>query len=80
MTPALTASIDPRIAAEAADWLVLMHSGKCSLADHRACDQWRQRSAEHERAWRRAQDVLAKLGGLPPGLGRAALDRSVRHD
>ncbi|MBV7482737.1 FecR domain-containing protein [Bordetella sp. BOR01] len=80
MSSPQSSAIDPGIAAEAADWLVLMHSGNCSPQDHQACERWRQRSTEHERAWRRAQDVLSKLGGLPPGLGRAALDRDVRHD
>ncbi|CAM3723380.1 FecR domain-containing protein [Bordetella tumulicola] len=73
-------SIDPQIAAEAADWLVLMHSGNCSVAQQHACDRWRQSSAENERAWRRAQEVLSKLGALPPELSRAALNRPQRHD
>lgn len=66
-------TIDPKIAGEAADWLVRLHSGRFSEADRQACERWRQRSDEHDRAWTRAQAVLAKLGGLPPGLGRAAL-------
>jgi transmembrane sensor len=67
-------SIDPKIAGEAADWLVRLHSGRFSEADRQACERGRQRSAEHDRAWARAQAVLARLGGLPPGLGRAALE------
>lgn len=65
--------IDPQIAGEAADWLVRLHSGRFSEADRVACERWRLRSDEHDRAWMRAQAVLAKLGGLPPGLGRATL-------
>ncbi|AXA71278.1 iron dicitrate transport regulator FecR [Achromobacter insolitus] len=70
-------SIDPKIAGEAADWLVRLHSGHFSEADRQACERWRQRSAEHDRAWTRAQAILAKFGGLPPGLGRAALNAGV---
>ena len=69
--------IDPEIAGEAAGWLVRLHSGRFSEADRQACERWRQRSAEHDRAWTRAQAVLAKLGGLPPGLGRAAMDATA---
>ncbi|WP_188590504.1 FecR/PupR family sigma factor regulator, partial [Achromobacter denitrificans] len=43
-------SIDPKIAGEAADWLVRLHSGRFSEADRQACGRWRQRSAEHDRA------------------------------
>lgn len=67
-------AIDPKIAGEAADWLVRLHSGRFSEADQQACERWRQRSAEHDLAWNRAQAILAKFGGLPPGLGRAALN------
>lgn len=70
-------SIDPDIAGEAAGWLVRLHSGRFSEADRLACERWRQRSAEHDRAWTRAQAVLAKLGGLPPGLGRATVDAAA---
>lgn len=65
--------IEPRIAGEAAEWLVRLHSGRFSEADRLACERWRQRSEEHDRAWMRAQAVLTKLGGLPPGLGRATM-------
>lgn len=71
------APIDPGIAGEAADWLVKLHSGCFSEADRLACERWRQRSAEHDRAWTRAQAVLAKLGGLPPGLGRATMEATA---
>ncbi|MEN4921217.1 FecR family protein [Achromobacter spanius] len=74
---AATGPIDPKIAGEAADWLVRLHSGRFSEADRLACERWRQRSAEHDRAWTRAQAVLAKLGGLPPGLGRATVDAAA---
>ncbi|QVQ26934.1 FecR domain-containing protein [Achromobacter deleyi] len=70
-------SIDPEIAGEAASWLVRLHSGRFSEADRQACERWRQRSAEHDLAWTRAQAVLAKLGGLPSGLGRATVDATA---
>lgn len=72
-----TDTIDPKIAGEAAEWLARLHSGHFSEADRQACERWRQRSTEHDRAWSRGQAVLGKLAELPPGLGRAAADAGI---
>lgn len=69
------ASIDPCILEEAADWLVQMSAGELSPAQRSACEQWRARSAEHQRAWRRAERLIGRLDVLPPGLAMPALDR-----
>lgn len=67
-------AIDAGIAGEAAEWLVRLYSGHFTEADRLACERWRQRSAEHDRAWRRAEAVLGKFGSLPQGLGRASVE------
>ncbi|WP_454675261.1 FecR domain-containing protein [Achromobacter pestifer] len=67
-------AINADIAGEAAEWLVRLYSGHFTEADRLACERWRQRSAEHDRAWQRAQAVLGKFGALPQGLGRATVE------
>ena len=59
----------------AARWLMRLQSGQASAADVRACDCWRARSAENERAWQRAQAISRALGLIPPALGMATLGR-----
>ncbi len=68
--------IEPRILEEAADWLMQMAAGALTDAQRDACEQWRVRSPEHERAWQRAQRLIHRLDGLPPALAMPALDRS----
>lgn len=62
-------AIDAGIVREAAGWLAQLHSGEASEADHLAWQQWRHRSAEHERAWQRAETLLGTLGGIPAEVG-----------
>lgn len=73
MNPAI--AIDPQILDEAADWLLQLHDGAVKESDRIACERWRQRSPEHARAWARAELLMNKLGGLPPGLAMPALRR-----
>lgn len=68
-------AIAPCVLEEAADWLVQLHSGTASDQQRIECERWRTSSAEHARAWRRAEALLGKLGGLPPELALPALDR-----
>lgn len=70
------APIGAAILDEAAAWLMQLHSGESSEADHIACAHWRQRRAEHARAWARAEQLLEHLGGLPPELARPILGRA----
>lgn len=65
---------------EAADWLVRMHGGALSPAEHADFERWRQSSAAHQQAWARAELLMGKLGGLPAALAMPALDRPLRHD
>lgn len=76
MSRAHEAPIGGAILDEAAAWLMQLHSGESGEADRIACAQWRQRSAEHARAWERAERLLGRLGGLPPELAGPALGRA----
>ncbi|HWK50595.1 MAG TPA: FecR family protein [Steroidobacter sp.] len=73
------AQVDPSILAEAADWLTLLADDDVSEAQRAECEQWRQRSPEHARAWARAQKLLTKLDTLPPAVATAVLNRSRRR-
>ncbi len=72
--PALTA-LPAAILDEAAGWLVQWQSGAMREADHAALLRWRERSPDHEAAWRRAEAMLATFQQVPAGLGRATLAR-----
>jgi transmembrane sensor len=60
---------------QAADWLIRLSEGALSEHEFAQWQQWRTSSAECEYAWRRAETLLSKLGGLPPELALPALDR-----
>ncbi|WP_455887408.1 DUF4880 domain-containing protein [Pseudomonas rustica] len=54
-------ALDPKVVEQAMLWMVRLQSGLSSHAERIACQQWRQESAEHERAWQR-------LNGIGQGL------------
>lgn len=64
----MSAPIDPHILGEAADWLVQLHSGEVSSADHQAIAQWRGRSEQHAQAWLRAEALLGDFRSVPAGI------------
>ncbi|MBK1615826.1 hypothetical protein CKO44_20440 [Rubrivivax gelatinosus] len=70
-------TLDARVLDEAADWLVRLHGVGASDADRAACERWRRQSPQHARAWARAEQLQALLGGLPPALAMPALDRKA---
>ncbi|TDS85024.1 FecR domain-containing protein [Comamonas sp. JUb58] len=63
---------------EAADWLVRLHDGGLSAAEHADLERWKQTSAAHAAAWMRAQLLMDKLGGLPAEVAMPALGRRDR--
>lgn len=70
--------LDPRVAREAAQWLMRMHpAAEPDEAEQRACLAWRASHAQHELAWQRAQQFNDKFMVLPPELGKAALGRKT---
>lgn len=72
--------INPQILGEAADWLVQLHSGTATPADHQAIAQWRNRSAEHAQAWQRAEVLLGDFRGVPANLAMQTLQRASRKE
>ncbi|MEN4921674.1 FecR domain-containing protein [Achromobacter spanius] len=74
----MSAAIDPAILKEAAGWLVRFQSEALSASDRAAFDGWRGRSAAHEAAWRRAEEMLRGFGQVPPAVGGQALRRADR--
>jgi len=72
--------INPQILGEAADWLVQLHSGSATPADHQAIAQWRTRSAEHAQAWQRAEAILGDFRNVPANLAVQTLQRAGRKD
>lgn len=67
--------IDPAIVREASLWLVKLWSGEAGTDESRACATWRQADPEHERAWRRLQQLSQKLHEVPAPLARRALQQ-----
>ncbi|MEQ8250907.1 MAG: FecR family protein [Oceanibaculum nanhaiense] len=74
-TPSSSGDIDPAILNEAAGWLVLLHSSEASARDLQDLERWRARSAAHEAAWQRAENMLGAFRQVPPKLGRDTLAR-----
>lgn len=69
--------IAQHILQEAALWLTSMQEAPLSEAEHRRFNHWRSQSEAHQRAWRRAENLLAKMGSLPPELAHPSLRRST---
>lgn len=68
--------LDPRLAREAAHWLMRLHpAAEPDDDERRACLAWRARHAQHERAWQRAQQLDRTFGIIPAELGLATLGR-----
>lgn len=63
MTPAGKGrDADTALSDEAIDWLVRLHSGRATPADHAAFASWRRQSGEHEAAAREAETIWQGLG------------------
>ncbi|VVO32414.1 FecR domain-containing protein [Pseudomonas fluorescens] len=71
-------TINPRILGEATDWLVQLHCGAATSADHQAIQQWRSRSAEHAEAWQRAEAILGDFRNVPTSIAVPNLQRAAR--
>jgi transmembrane sensor len=73
--------VDQTLLARAADFRVLLDSGRATQADRQACDAWRRQSDAHELAWvaldRRLASCTADLrmlAGQMSGHGKAVKD------
>jgi transmembrane sensor len=88
-TPNLPSGLDP-LTDQALDWVLLLRSGRATIADAAALNAWRQQSPEHEEAFRaaarlwrdlrtvaaefRTDDQIVQLSSRRP-LARIALSR-----
>ncbi|WP_434697982.1 DUF4880 domain-containing protein [Pseudomonas sp. Z1-14] len=70
---------EARLASEARDWLILLTSGRATVADARALRQWCGQSAEHAQAFEQAKTLwhglrpAAEAAHGPRHFGRRAL-------
>lgn len=76
---ATSAGIDPAILKEAAQWLTRFQSNTVDDGAHAEWLRWKGSSAEHTRAWEKAERLLGVLRTVPPELARS-LDRPPRLD
>ncbi|MEE1923668.1 FecR domain-containing protein [Pseudomonas sp. 148P] len=60
---------------EAAEWLVRWSEGELDASEQAAWERWKGSSPQREQAWARAQLLQSRMGGLPPALALAVLDR-----
>jgi len=56
---------------EASQWMLRVSEGPLDARERAVLAEWRARSAEHERTWRRAEQLLARLGALTPAAAAA---------
>lgn len=71
------APLDPRVAREAAVWLMRLHpAAEPDESELRACLRWRASHAQHELAWQRAQELNSTFRIMPAEIGKAALGRA----
>ncbi|MBC7212893.1 MAG: DUF4880 domain-containing protein, partial [Pseudomonas sp.] len=55
-------AIAQAVLAKAAAWLLLMQEGPLTPAQQLELERWRRRDPDHERAWKRAERLLTRLG------------------
>jgi transmembrane sensor len=60
---------------EAAEWLVRWSEGELDSNERAAWERWKGSTPQREQAWARAQLLQSRMGGLPPALALAVLDR-----
>ncbi|MFJ4142061.1 FecR domain-containing protein [Pseudomonas sp. NPDC089734] len=75
----MSQQIDPQILGEAADWMVQLQSGVATEEDHRAVQNWRNRSPQHAQAWQRAEAILGDFRNLPGAIATETFKR-VNHN
>lgn len=66
---------DPGILDEAAHWLARAHASDFSEDEQRELVRWRNRSAQHEHVWQRAEKLRSQLNSVPQVIGKAVLER-----
>lgn len=67
--------IEPKILAEAAEWLTLLHSSEVTEQDRAELKQWQTQSPMHQAAWQRAEAVIGTFQRVPSALGYSTLSQ-----
>lgn len=62
----MSVQVKSEVARQASEWMARLWADDASAADQQACQNWREASLEHERAWQ----VLQQLQGRFDNLGR----------
>ncbi|WP_423460783.1 FecR domain-containing protein [Ottowia sp. VDI28] len=66
---------DTNLLDEAAHWLARAHASDFSEDEQRELARWRNRSAQHEHVWQRAEQLRGQLNSVPRVIGKAVLER-----
>jgi len=67
--------IPPHILAESADWLMCLNEGELSPQQQQDFIHWQHASADHARAWQKAQRLLQNFEHIPGELAMSTLNR-----
>lgn len=73
--PATPSAQDREASRQATQWLVRLHSGEAGEADLAACRRWRDADPLHERAWQKAERLMAQFGAVPATIAWPILNR-----
>ncbi|MBO9356062.1 DUF4880 domain-containing protein [Bordetella petrii] len=73
-------TISATVARKAAEWFLLMRSGRASPADEARLDAWREADIAHELAWQRARQLGDMLEHLPKSMALQILGRPARME
>ena len=71
----MTPSIDPKIAMQAAMWMVEIEDEDVPASHFDHLQQWRNADPEHERAWLHIEHFRSMVRGVPSDLGMTLLGR-----
>jgi len=73
-------AVNATVARKAAEWFLLMRSGRASPTDEARLDAWRATDIKHELAWQRALRLGDMLEHLPRSMAMQVLGRPARME
>lgn len=68
------APISSHLIAEAAEWLVEIQEGQLNAEQQQKFEQWKNQSAEHQRAWQQAEQLQHYLNDVPDNVSEQIFD------
>lgn len=69
-----TVQIPSHLIAEAAEWLVEIQEGQLNAEQQQKFEQWKNQSAEHQRAWQQAEQLQRYLNDVTDDVGEQIFD------